>query len=460
MKIHRRHFIRGLFVAILSAIITMFAFFWLKKNNKKSQMKKIQTKESNSKFHSQNGQNSQVYMVQNGSPEENMIEILNKMGGIEKFIGNSDIVILKPNAQWWHQGMTNTNAMKAFIDLVLEIPNFAGEIIIAENHHIKEDNSRGWTTECRNGDYNLNELIEFFQSKGNKNVTKYHLHDGGPNPNPREGNAGDGKIVRGPWEGDGYVWCDDAVYVSPENRKCMMTYPIFTSSYSNITIDLKNGAWKDGNYLNVPVKFINFSALNHHGYYAGITASIKNLMGVTDLTCGYHGSTPEGFFNVHFIGYENFIHRLGTRFMFGFARRNMNDFAELMRSIVEIFGIFNFWYAGGALGFWMSHIRKPDLNIITAENVGYGGRTDPTKSANTKTVLASTDPVALDYCAVKHVLLPATKNAGDKGLPYLKTNDTDYLPFKNFLTECQRYIGGTFDEKNIELFRYNLKSGC
>ncbi|MCX8012619.1 MAG: hypothetical protein N3A64_05660, partial [Desulfobacterota bacterium] len=75
------------------------------------------------------------------------------MGGIEKFIGKNDIVILKPNCQWWNQGRTNLAAMKGFIDLVLSIPDFKGEIIIAENHHFmdeflpegEKDNIRGWT---------------------------------------------------------------------------------------------------------------------------------------------------------------------------------------------------------------------------------------------------------------------------------------------------------------------------
>ena len=61
---------------------------------------------------------------------------------------------------------------------------------------------------------------------------------------------------------DGYVWRDDMVCKVENGRKTMMTYPVFTSSYSDIIIDLKNGAWKNGKYLERKVKLINFPSLN------------------------------------------------------------------------------------------------------------------------------------------------------------------------------------------------------
>lgn len=36
------------------------------------------------------------------------------MGGVGKFIGTKDIVILKPNAQWWNQGRTNLAATRVY----------------------------------------------------------------------------------------------------------------------------------------------------------------------------------------------------------------------------------------------------------------------------------------------------------------------------------------------------------
>ncbi|MCK4783092.1 MAG: hypothetical protein KAV87_05025, partial [Desulfobacteraceae bacterium] len=170
---------------------------------------------------------SDVFFVKGGTPEENMRKTLELLGGITNIIDKDDIVVLKPNAQWWNQGMTNTNAMKAFMEEILAIPGFKGEIIIADNHQYAEPNSRGWTTDLRNGDFNYNELISFFHDQGYKNVTKYHWRGAGPNPSPIEGDDQLGsKIVEGPWDGDGYVWCRDIVYESSLGRRCLLTYPI------------------------------------------------------------------------------------------------------------------------------------------------------------------------------------------------------------------------------------------
>lgn len=377
---------------------------------------------------------SHIYVSRNRTPEENMKIVLEMMGGIKSIIDKEDIVILKPNAQWWNQGMTNTDAMKAFIEEVLAMPGFKGEIIIAENHHFPEDNSRGWTTQYRNGKFNYNELIQYFNDKGYHNVTKYHWHDGGPSRQPSWGGAENGGLVDGPDEGDGYKWCYDLVYTAPTGRKCLMNYPIFTSSYSKIRIDFKNGAWKDGKYIDKPVKFINFSALNHHGQ-TGVTASIKNYLGIVDMTCGYRGLRPEGYHNFHSIGFSNL-----TKISFILSRLGWKFYGP---------------YIGGAVGMFMKTVRMADLNIITAEWVGWGSRTDLSKRAHTKTILASRDPIALDYYAAKYVLLPATPREGESH--YYRFNDPDNTdsPFQKFLQSCHKQGIGNLDEKR---FRIHLQA--
>ena len=109
---------------------------------------------------------SHIYESKNGTPEQNMAKVLEMLGGIETIINKNDIVIIKPNGQQIKHSMTNTNTIKEFIDQVLGISRFNGEIIIAENHHHYNYNSAGWTTTFRNGDYNLNELIDYYQDKG------------------------------------------------------------------------------------------------------------------------------------------------------------------------------------------------------------------------------------------------------------------------------------------------------
>lgn len=389
---------------------------------------------------------SKVYISRGLEPEENVKKAVELFGGIDKIVDKNDIIIIKPNAQWWNQGTTNTNNIKGFIELVLSSNDFKGEIIIAENHHYKKANSRGWTTDQKNGDFNLNQLVQYFNNKGIKNVSKYHWIDGGPNPQPQEGDAGGGNVVNSVEAGDGYVWLKDSIYLSPENRKCMMTYPVFTSQYSKEKIDLMKGCYKNKIYQN-NIKLINFACLNHHSYSFGVTASIKNIMGIVDMTCGFQGTTPKGYYNTHFIGKRSFIYQLGVdlkyygkRFKFGTSLGN-----KVARS-----GYWNSHFTGAALGFWMKNVRMPDINILAAENVGWGGRgrSGPQKMTNSKCVAISKDPVALDYIGAKHILLGATP---EQEHYYKEKNNPDNPPFSLFLEQCHNQGIGNLLPEFIEI---------
>ncbi len=385
---------------------------------------------------------SRVFIAREGSPEENVRKAIDLIGGIEEFVDCRDIVVLKPNAQWWNQGTTNTNAIKEFIDLVLGIPNFEGEIIIAENHHYRDSNSRGWTTSNRNGDYNLNELVEYFQKKGHNNVTKYHWCDGGANPNFRQGDAGGNGVVKSVEDGDGYVWLDSVVYVSEENRRCVMTYPVFTSPYSGNRIDLKNGVYRDGKFYS-NLKLINFSCINHHSGEFGVTASIKNLMGIVDLTCGYPGIAPKGYYNIHYIGKESLLYRLGMQIKYWDKKYR---FGLKLGNAMNALGTFNSHYTGGALGSWMRNVRMPNLHILAAEYVGWGSRLDTGKRAQSKTIAVSEDPVALDYVGAKRILLAATP---PESVYFMNLNDPDKAPFRIFLEKCHQQGIGNLSEEQI-----------
>ena len=384
---------------------------------------------------------SELYIAKNGTPQQNITRAIEMAGGIEKLIGKNDIVVLKPNAQWWNQGRTNLAAMKGFIDLVLTIPDFNGEVIVAENNHFmddslpeeEKDNVRGWihlseiNGEIDDVKHNLNTLIELFHKKGYPNVTKYHWRDGGPKGDIW-GNGQNGGIVKSPAEGDGYVWTDDEYIFSGffglKKWKVKMTYPVFTSKYSDITIDLKNGAFKrDGNggghyFEDVNVKLINFSALNNHGGDTGITASIKNYMGIMDLSCGWWGLKPEGYFNVHGVGEEYYPHAMA-----------------------------------GAIAYFIKNIRKADFNIVTAEWVGWGHRTNIDKATRTRTILASNDPIAMDYYSSKNIVLPLSKSRN------LHDPDHPNSAISKFLNLAQLTLGeGVLSESMINVHTYEFDS--
>jgi len=433
----RRFFLKAF--AFGAVAIYFLRFGWLLRQAMASRPSLSVKEQINAKTKNANRCSSYIFLSRNGSPAENLKKVIGMIGDIEKIIGPEDIVLIKPNGQWWNQGMTNTDAMHAFIELVLAIPEFKGEIIIAENHHFPVDNSRAWTTKERNGAFNFNELIEHFNAAGYPNVTKCHWHDGGASKHPSWGGAENGGVVDGPWEGEGYVWCPDNVYVAPSGRKAMMSYPVFRSKFSGLLIDFKYGPWKKQKYQEIPLKFINFSAVNHHGQ-TGVTAAIKNYLGIVDMTCGDRGLRPKGFHNFHNIGFS----ALPAIIKYPLEKIGWNDTGE---------------YIGGAVGTFMKTIRKADLNIITAEWVGWGDRTDPQRGSRARAIIASRDPVALDYWSAKYILLPATKKHAISK-KFVEWNDPDKIgkPFHGLLASCAAQGAGTMDPNSIQVSEYNFLS--
>ena len=77
-----------------------------------------------------------IYRAINGDPSENVSQVMELMGGIENIFGHEDVIVIKPNIQWYNQGATNLSALKTFIDLIINRPGgFHGEVVIAENCH-------------------------------------------------------------------------------------------------------------------------------------------------------------------------------------------------------------------------------------------------------------------------------------------------------------------------------------
>lgn len=394
---------------------------------------------------------SHIYLAKNGSPRENMNQVLDMMGGIRSVIGDDDIVIIKPNGQWRYHGNTNTDTISGFIDMILAIPGFRGEVIVAENHHDASDNMRGWTTPHRNGRFNLNELVAHYQASGFPNVTKCHWRDAGPNPHPLQFPGGGGKRVSGPEDGDGYVW--SAYNYEYLGRKVKMSYPVFTSAFSGIRIDFQRGAWKNGKYFqNRPVRFVNFAVLNHHSRTFGVTASVKNYLGVVDMTCGEQGTEPPGYYNFHYIA-------VGWSRQSGFGRwmETVKQHPVMRQSRILSKGIRKSGPVmpeamGGAVGYFMNTIRKADLNILAAEYCGHEDRLSAPR--HTRTVLASTDPVALDFWASKHVLCPLGGRRARYNDPENRTG-----PFRRMLEGCHAQGIGILDEKRMKVHQYDFQVG-
>lgn len=82
--------------------------------------------------------------------------------------------------------------------------------------------------------------------------------------------------------------------------------------------------------------------------------------------------------------------------------------------------------------------------------VGLASRTEP-PVGHTKTVLVSTDPVALDYHATKYLLYP------NSGIP-IHNPDNDEGPLHQYLVKCAEHGGGVYDEKHVAVKSYDFKT--
>jgi hypothetical protein len=373
---------------------------------------------------------STVYRAVNGMPDDNLVKVIEMIGGIQKIIGSEDVVVIKANVQWWNQGAPNLAALKALVDLIMNRSgSFKGEVILAENCHRGPSPWKyaGWANHFdRNSDLpkvsNMNQLIGLLKGRYGEQFSSCQWIDV----------DSQGRRVFGPSEGCGYVYCDGSggePLISCDNgargedyRATVMTYPIFKTDKGTV-IDLKNGIWERGSYTGQPLRFINFAALNHHGTYCGATSAIKNYLGVTDLSGGPDpndgGWLTKNYYNFH---------------SFPFNKWAPGPVSGML---------------GTEIGVFLKTIRKADLNITTAEWVGLASRTEP-PVARTRAVLASTDPVALDCHATKYLLYPNSRAS-------IHNPDDEKSPLHQYLVKCAEYGGGIFDERYVGVKSYDFE---
>jgi len=351
------------------------------------------------------------------------------MGGAQALFGPDDIVIIKPNLQWFNQGAPNIAAMERLTSLIIEREGgFYGEVVMAENIH---RGSRPWDRSAwavpfkRNSDLpgisNYGDLAKHLTRKYGDQFSVCHLID----------IESGGKRVFTPVNGPGYVICDGTggvPFLSFENgqagvnkREVVMSYPILQTARGTL-IDYHFGVWEKGRFLEKPVKFINCAALNHHSSFCGMTASIKNYLGVCDLSGGSdplrNGQLASRFQNFH-------------SFAFNWSKRG------------PVPGML-----GAEVGCFLKNIRRPFLNVITAEYCGLADRTD-FPVARTRAVAASTDPVALDFHMSKYILYNNSR------IPVHNAEDPSSPTAQN-LEQCALTGNYCYDESMVAVRSYDF----
>lgn len=396
---------------------------------------------------------SKVYVAKDDSPSANVDSVLSKLGGIEKVVGTDDVVIIKVGAQWWNQGMTNVAAVKRVIEQVLERPGFKGEIIVFENTHFRMPDgsglSRAWIHPSeRNVDVpgwtKLGDLIPHFEER-KAPVSFVGLVDAGPSAlsddswhDPkhefgRYGGDGRGPIPAGDPR-DGYHWDFDRTFRLPKSwvdeAKTPLTWPRFTSPRSGTVVDLKDGVFRreNGKLISTGQKlvWINLTTANEHGA-TGLTAACKSTMGVVDMSAGALGTHPlvKGYASVHY---------------FGRGRPNAQ------------------WRMGGPLAYFAREVRSPDLVLAVAEWVAFAPpdwdseRADIRHCDNTcvrtKTIVAGSDPVAIDTWLARNVMM-SVPSALKKERLDLDNPDSTLTKFLRYYRQV--YEKGTLDPSLIQV---------
>lgn len=393
-----------------------------------------------------------LHVGRGGPPAANVDAALTGLGGIGRVVGPDDVVILKVSAQWWNQGMTNVAAVRRVIEHILELPGFKGEIIVFENTHFRLASgsglSRAWTRPSdRNVDVpgwnKLGDLIPHFRAR-RAPVSFCGLVDAGPSSlsgdawhDPAHehgtyGGDGRGPIPKGDAR-DGYHWDFERVFRLAkswsEEARTPLTWPRFTSEHSGLVVDLKDGVLRREGSALVPsgrrLVWINMTTANEHGS-TGFTGACKSTMGVVDMSAGRLGTHPlaAGYASVHY---------------FGHGRPSAT------------------WRMAGPLAYLAREVRSPDLILTVAEWVafdraGYAGPEDIRHAAETctqaRTVIAGTDPVAIDAWAVRN-LMADVPSANKKALLDLDDPESMFTKFLRYYREVRG--GGTLEPSLIDV---------
>jgi hypothetical protein len=269
------------------------------------------------------------------------------LSGSSGMIASNDVVLIKVNGQWKYRGCTNSDLIRGLVQRILDHPDgFNGEVVIFEN---------GQSQGSLNGDalgwgsYPDNSI---HANANNESHSFLYLVNTVFN-DPRVSG-----FLLDPFRAT-FIGVTDHItngYRTFEN----VSYPCFITAGGH-RVELREGIWNGSGYSQ-NLKLINVPVLKVHGG-SEITASLKHFYGVVSMSDGQ----------------SSFRHYSGL---------------------------------GETCGKMAVSVRSPVLNIIDAVWVSHssvaGYPASTTFRANE--ILASQDPVALDYWATKYILYPITNN--------------------------------------------------
>jgi len=270
----------------------------------------------------------------------------NPFGSPTGIIAPNDVVLIKVNCEWRQRGMTNTDLLRGLIQMIVSHPDgFTGEVVVVENGQWDSYLFEGSANNAEDHGQSVADVAGMFPgynvSLYRRNGTQYQAWMDMRSITVQDYDQGNMT--------DGYVnYHATAAYTS---------YPKFTTAYGT-RISLRHGIWTGSAYDAARLKFLNVPVLKNHRLM-GVTAALKHYMGVLSTAMTIEQHHPQ-------------------------------------------------LYQNGLMGRMMGAVRYPDLNIIDALFVQPNHPEGPASSYSTAVrlnqLLASVDPVALDYYTGKQVL--------------------------------------------------------
>ena len=315
------------------------------------------------------------------------------ISGLQGMIRANDVVLIKVNAQWKYRGCTNSDLICGLIQCILDHPDvFTGEVVIFENG----------------------------QGRGSLNCDTKGT-PGNPYPDSEvHANAND--------ESHSYLYLVNTVFRDPRVSAYLLdpirgtlianndhdsdgyrsyenvSYPCFTTEGGH-RIELREGIW-DGEKYKHNLKLINVPVLKHHDTGGSeITAALKHFYGIVSMGDGH-------------IGYRHYE------------------------------GL------GETCGKMVVSVCTPVLNIIDAIWISHSSRGGypESKCFRANQILASQDPVALDYWAAKHVLYP---------IDHYSRHHPDFPGIDKWLSDASEVIngrGGLYNSDNAIVIKQVTKN--
>jgi hypothetical protein len=357
---------------------------------------------------------TRVYKVKNGDCFQNIAKLWEMLDGPAKYLGPTDIVVIKANAQWPNQGYTHTGCIKAVVDQILQMPGFSGEVLICDDVQNTPDSQQlGFSASPSNRannwpDMNWDELAQYYQAQGKPVATVRWAND----VTWREPDSLPFFSGWDPAQGDGWSRSVFSFY----ERPTYISYPIFSSPLTpGRLIDMKRGVWENGSYTNRKVRAIFMPTLNNHGSgvedAAGVTSAVKSFFGATEI---YHGDDVvwNGFYSIHSSS---------------FTQRCARCMGELV-------------------GRFINTMYSPVLYITAAMYVGWESRTG--EAAATDTVLACENPASLDYISCRDVISPYAS--------WLNPDEDNHT--RQQIAGCSSQGIGTMDPTQIDLITFDFNN--